>query len=89
MFTIVGTHVGDYFVTPALRLEIMIHEIRHALMVYFNSNVLIDHNTYYMRSWLRETLYTKKEKSQDEFDIRDTGTVLDEIWVIGEQNKKL
>lgn len=76
---LVGTHVGDYFATPALRLEMLIHEIRHALMGYFNSNFLIDDNTYYMRSGLHETLYTKKENSQDEFDIRDTGTALDEI----------
>lgn len=76
---LVGTHVGDYFATPALRLEMLIHEIRHALMGYFNSNFLIDENTYYMRSGLHETFYTKKENFQDEFDIRDTGTALDEI----------
>lgn len=76
---LVGTHVGDYFATPALRLEMLIHEIRHALMGYFNSNFLIDDNTYYMRSGLHETFYAKKENFQDEFDIKDTGTALDEI----------
>ncbi|MDE5631144.1 MAG: hypothetical protein K2I70_06055, partial [Bacilli bacterium] len=64
---IMGTHVGDYLATTALKLEMLIHEVRHTLMGYYNTNKLVDDDTYYMRSGLQETFYTRDEKAPDGF----------------------
>ena len=37
---LLGTHVEDYLATPALKLEMLAHEVRHALMGYYNTNIL-------------------------------------------------
>ena len=44
---LLGTHVEEYKATPIFKLEMLIHEIRHALMSYYNTNILLDNNTYY------------------------------------------
>ena len=67
---LLGTHVGEYLATPVLKLEMLAHEIRHALMGYYNTNKLIDSNTYYMRSGLQEIFYKRND-----FDNRITSMV--------------
>lgn len=76
---LLGTYVDEYLATPILKLEMLAHEIRHALMGYFNTNILLDKNTYYMRSGLQETFYSKNVNLKDEFSIKRQGTTLDEI----------
>ncbi len=76
---ILGSHVEEYLATPALKLEMLTHEVRHALMGYFNSNVLLNPNTYYMRSGLQETFYKKNSELKEKLDVTKTGTILDEI----------
>lgn len=76
---ILGTHVGNNLATPALKLEMLIHEVRHALMGYYNSHLLIDENTYYMRSGLHETYYFRDDNAKEKFSSKGNGTTLDEI----------
>ncbi len=76
---LLGTHVQDYLATPALKLEMIIHEIRHALMGYYNTNILLDDKTYYMRSGLQETFYTRNDNSKKGFDSKRIARTLDEI----------
>lgn len=76
---LLGTHVGDYFATSALKLEMIIHEVRHALMGYYNTNKLVDEKTYYMRSGLQETFYKEDEKAKDGFAATRIGRTLDEV----------
>lgn len=76
---LLGTHVGDYFATSALKLEMIIHEVRHVLMGYYNTNKLVDEKTYYMRSGLQETFYKEDEKAKDGFVVTRIGRTLDEV----------
>ncbi len=76
---LLGTHVNEYLATPILKLEMLTHEIRHALMGYYNTNILLDENTYYMRSGLQETFYSKNDKLKDNFTTKNIGTILDEV----------
>ena len=76
---ILGTHVGDYLATETLKLEMLAHEIRHALMGYYNTNTLIDENTYYMRSGLGETYYIKDDSLKDKYKVKENGRTIDEI----------
>lgn len=76
---ILGTHVGDYLATEALKLEMLAHEIRHALMGYYNTNILIDENTYYMRSGLGETYYIKDDSLEEKYIVKERGRTIDEI----------
>ena len=76
---LLGTHVGDYLATPVLKLEMLVHEIRHALMGYYNTNILLDENTYYMRSGLQETYYLRDKNTREHFSTKRIGTTLDEI----------
>ena len=76
---LLGTHVEEYLATPVLKLEMLIHEVRHALMGYYNTNMLLDENTYYMRSGLQETYYLKDESMSEHFLTKRIGTILDEI----------
>lgn len=76
---ILGTEVGRYFATTALKLEMVIHEVRHALMGYYNTNKLVDDNTYYMRTGLQETFYTRNDQAPDGFVGKRIGRTLDEI----------
>lgn len=76
---ILGTHVGDYLATPVLKLEMLAHEVRHALMGYYNTNILLNETTYYMRSWLRETYYLRNENTSEHISTKRIGTTLDEI----------
>ena len=75
---LLGTHVEDYLATPILKLEMLAHEIRHALMGYYNTNKLIDENTYYMRSGLQETFYKRKDSDNRVTSI-DKANTLDEV----------
>lgn len=75
---LLGTHVEDYLATPILKLETLAHEIRHALMGYYNTNKLIDENTYYMRSGLQETFYKRKDSDNRVTSI-DKANTLDEV----------
>lgn len=76
---LLGTYVDEYLAKPTLKLEMLVHEIRHALMGYFNTNILLDENTYYMRSGLQETFYSRNVNLKDEFTTKHQGTTLDEI----------
>lgn len=76
---LLGTHVDEYLATPALKLEMLAHEVRHALMGYYNTNRLLDQNTYFMRSGLQETYYIRKENQTEQFTVKRVGTILDEI----------
>lgn len=76
---LLGTHVEDYLATPILKLEMLAHEVRHALMGYYKTNLLLDENTYYMRSGVQETLYTRDGSSSEHFTKKITGMILDEI----------
>ena len=76
---LLGTHVEDYLATPVLKLEMLAHEVRHALMGYYNTNILLDENTYYMRSGLQETYYLRDDDTEEHFSTKRTGTTLDEI----------
>lgn len=76
---LLGTHVGEYSATPALKLEMLTHEIRHALMGYYNTNILLDKNTYYMRSGLNETYYFRYDNLEERFFTKILGNTLDEI----------
>lgn len=76
---LLGTHVQDYLATTALKLEMIVHEVRHALMGYYNTNFLIGDDTYYMRSGLQETFYKKDETAKGGYKTRRDGRTLDEI----------
>lgn len=76
---LLGTHVEAYLATPALKLEMLAHEVRHALMGYYNTNILLDENTYYMRSGLEETYYLRDDNIKEKFTTKRIGTTLDEI----------
>ena len=76
---LLGTHVDEYLATPALKLEMLAHEVRHALMGYYNTNRLLDQSTYFMRSGLQETYYMRKENQTEQFTVKRVGTTLDEI----------
>lgn len=76
---LLGTHVNDHFATPTLKLEMVTHEIRHALMGYYNTNKLLDDITYYMRSGLQESFYTKDDTTKEGFILKQQGTILDEV----------
>ena len=76
---ILGTHVGKYLATDALKLEMLTHEIRHALMGYYNTNNLIDDNTYYMRTGLSESFYIKDNRLKDKYRVEEVGRTIDEI----------
>lgn len=76
---ILGTHVGKYLATEALKLEMLVHEVRHALMGYYNTNNLIDENTYYMRSGLGETYYIKDSTIKEKYKVKENGRTIDEI----------
>lgn len=76
---LLGTHVGEYLATPALKLEMLAHEIRHALMGYYNTNILLDENTYYMRSGLNETYYFRDDNLENKFFTKILGNTLDEV----------
>lgn len=74
---LLGTNVDEYLATPILKLEMLAHEVRHTLMGYYNTNILLDENTYYMRSGLQETFYSKNDKLK--YTTKNLGTTLDEI----------
>lgn len=76
---ILGTHVGDFLATPVLKLEMLSHEVRHALMGYFNTNKLLDPDTYYMRSGLNESYYTRNKEGKNPISAKHEGNTLDEI----------
>lgn len=76
---LLGTHVDEYLATPALKLEMLGHEVRHALMGYYNTNILLNKNTYYMRSGLQETYYSRNDILEEQFTTKNIGTTLDEI----------
>ena len=75
---ILGTNVKQYLATPILKLEMLTHEVRHAFTGYFNTNKLIDKNTYYMRTGFQESYYTKSEYS-NKITKETTGRIFDEI----------
>lgn len=76
---LLGTHVEDHLATPVLKLEMLTHEVRHALMGYYKTNILLDENTYYMRSGLKETYYLRDDDINEHFSTERIGTTLDEI----------
>lgn len=76
---IMGTHVGNSFASSVLKLEMLIHELRHALMGYYNTNILLDENTYYMRSGLQETFYRRDSKVLKKYNVEDVGQIIDEV----------
>lgn len=76
---LLGTHVGDDLATPIFKLEMLTHEVRHALMGYYNTNILLDENTYYMRSGLQETYYLRDYNTKEHFSVKRVGTILDEV----------
>lgn len=76
---LLGTHVEEYLATPILKLEMLAHEVRHALMGYYKTNMLLDEKTYYMRSGLQETYYIRDGNAKEHFRISRTGMTLDEI----------
>ena len=84
---LLGTHVElvdnnksqDYLATPSFRLELLTHEVRHALMGYYNTNVLLDENTYYMRSGVQETYYLRDDNTKERFSTKKMGIILDEV----------
>ncbi len=76
---LLGTHVNEYLATPVLKLEMLAHEVRHALMGYYNTNILLDDNTYYMRSGLQETYYLRNDDLKERFTSKSIGTTLDEV----------
>ena len=65
--------------TEALKLEMLTHEIRHALMGYYNTNNLINENTYYMRTGLSETFYIKDNGLKEKYRVEKVGRTIDEI----------
>lgn len=76
---ILGTHVGDYLATPALKLEMLVHEFRHALTGYYNTNKLLDKNTYYMRSGMNETIYHRNDNIKEKLTAEVIGLTIDEV----------
>ncbi len=76
---LLGTHVDEYLATQALKLEMLAHEVRHALMGYYNTNILLDEKTYFMRSGLQETYYLRDDNSKEGFSTSVTGVTLDEV----------
>ena len=65
--------------TEALKLEMLTHEIRHALMGYYNTNNLINENTYYMRTGLNESFYIKDNGLKEKYRVEKVGRTIDEI----------
>ena len=76
---LLGTHVEEYLATPALKLEMLAHEVRHSLMGYYNTNILLDQNTYYMRSGLQEIYYSRNDDLKEQITTKIIGSTLDEI----------
>lgn len=76
---LVSSKTDDAVVTPIFKLEMLLHEVRHALMGYYNNNFLVDKNTYYMRSGIQEVYYRKKEGLEDAFTTKKVGTILSEV----------
>jgi len=76
---LLGTHVKEFLITPIFKLETLAHEVRHILMRYYNTNILLDENTYYMRSGLQEIYYVKNDSMANHFSITRKGMVLDEV----------
>lgn len=76
---LLGTHVNEYLATPALKMEMLTHEVRHTLMGYYNTNILIDENTYYMRSGLQEIYYIRDAQARKKITTQRLGNILDEI----------
>lgn len=76
---ILGTHVGKDLATEALKIEMLTHEVRHALMGYYNTNNLIDENTYYMRCGLHEKYYIKDDSLKNKYKVKENGSTIDEI----------
>lgn len=76
---LLGTHVEEHLATPVLKLEMLTHETRHALMGYYHTNLLLNDDTYYMRSGLQETYYLKNKNGSEQISNKKIGTTLDEI----------
>ena len=76
---ILASHVEEYLATPALKLEMLTHEVRHALMGYFKTSILLDEKTYYMRSGLQETYYTRGEDTKEKIKSKRIGMTIDEV----------
>ena len=76
---LLGTHIGKYLASPALKLEMLAHEVRHVLMGYYNTNILLDDNTYYIRSGLKEIYCIRNHDLQEKYTSKIVGTILDEI----------
>lgn len=76
---LLGTHVDEYLATQVLKLEMLAHEVRHALMGYYNTNLLLDEKTYFMRSGLQETYYLRDDNAKEKFTTNRIGTTLDEV----------
>ena len=70
---LLGTHELNYLATPILKLELLLHELRHALMSYYNTNCLINENVLYMRSGLSE-----KWVNKDGLFIKEMGRIIAE-----------
>lgn len=75
---LLGTHVKNYLITPIYKLEMLLHEVRHALMGYYKTNILLDENTYYMRSGLQEKYYLRDENKKNSYSEKCIGMILDE-----------
>lgn len=76
---LLGTQVNNYLATEILKLEMLTHEVRHALTGYYNTNILLDEDTYFMRTGLQEKIYHRKKGTKDEFDFESKGVTLDEV----------
>lgn len=76
---LLATQVEGKLVSPLLKLEMLLHEIRHILMSYFNTNILLDKDTYYIRSGLQETYFKKGNGITSMFSLETIGRTLDEI----------
>ena len=76
---VVSSMLNGAIATPLFKLEMLLHEIRHALMGYYNNNILINENTYYMRSGIQEIYYHKEGYSDDSLTTKKVGMILDEV----------
>lgn len=76
---LLGAYVENRLATPVLKLEMLLHEIRHVLMGYYNTNILLDENTYYIRSGLHEIYYLKNANNNENFSTKSMGNTIDEI----------
>ena len=81
---ILGTNIifqkSKQMATPTLILEMLMHEIRHILMGYYNSNIILDDNINYCRTGLHEIKYYPIIGSNDNYNIQEIGKILDEIY---------